>query len=79
LARSLFGPLAGNDLAEGRILEDALAFAEPATMRVYPGRIRNDPPCIVSVRIIQVSCHSSLITTFTESIVQYPLFFVGES
>ena len=30
-----------------------------AALRVYPGRFRGDPPCIVSVRIILVSCHRS--------------------
>jgi hypothetical protein len=55
----LFGSLAGNDLAEGGIVEHALAFAELATVRIYPVRFRNDPPCIVSMRIILVSCHTS--------------------
>jgi hypothetical protein len=44
----LFGPHAGNDLVDDRVVEYALAFAEPTIVRVYPARFCDDPPCNMS-------------------------------
>lgn len=55
--RGLFGPCAGHQLVENGIVEHALAFAEPASVRIYPGRFCKNPSGIMSMRIILVSSH----------------------
>lgn len=39
------------------VVEHALAFAEPASVRIYPGIFCKNPSGIMSMRIILVSCH----------------------
>ena len=42
---------------ENGVVEHALAFAKPASVRIYPGRFCKNPSGIMSMRIILVSCH----------------------